>query len=131
MSALNRPVLRPPCEQCGEPDAHADECEGEPRPETLSQALARARSSADKLLLARVRRYLDETAIVYQRGRQAKGKYCSNCRDKARYPDHHCAEHTMYLVSNIHEAREIDGNPELYLGIWREFFERVGAILKS
>lgn len=37
----------------------------------------------------------------------------------------------MYLSANGYEAREIDANPELHLGIWREFFERVGLILKS
>lgn len=131
VSALSRPVLHPPCEQCGEPEAHADECEGEPHPETLHQALARARTSADKLLRERVRRYLDETGVVFRRGRMARGKFCSNCRDLPRYPDHHCAEHSMYLSANGYEAREIDASPELHLGIWREFFERVGLILKS
>ena len=108
---------------------HAPDCEGSPR-QTLSDVLARARVSADKSLRDRIGRYLGETGVVFRRGRQPRGRYCANCRDQPRYPDHHCAEHSMYLPAG-EEARAVDSDPDLHLGIWREFFERVGVILKS
>lgn len=132
MSALSRPVLHPPCEQCGESEAHADECEGEPRPETLSQALARAQASAERQLRQRALRYLEETGFNQRRGALAGGKFCSPCRGNPRYPDHRCAQHTTFLVEVDPVDRRLkDSDPVWWLATWRVFFETVDRILKS
>lgn len=123
------PVLQPPCEQCGESDVHAPECEGEPRPETLSQALARAQAQADGHLRDRARRYLE--APLPRQGSLARGKLCPHCRDAPRYPDHRCAEHTGYLPEGGAAARLSDSDDAQWLALWRGFFERMGMLLRT
>lgn len=123
------PVLHPPCEQCGESQHHAPECEGEPRPETLAQALARAQGQANGRLRDRIRRYLEVT--LPRQGSQPRGKFCGHCRDAPRYPDHHCAEHTGYLPEGGAKARAADSDGDLWLALWRDFFERVDLLLKT
>ncbi len=123
------PVLRAPCEQCGESRHHAPECEGEPRPETLAQALSRARKLADERLRHRVRRYLEVT--LPRQGSQPRGRFCQPCRETPRYPDHHCREHTAYLTGTRLEAERADSDPEAWLDVWRLFFERVDLLLKT
>lgn len=132
MSALSRPVLHPPCEQCGEPEAHADECEGEPHPESLHQALARAQASADKRTREQARRYLSTTGVPTRLGALSQGKVCSPCRGNPRYPDHRCAEHTVHLHEPTPQGRrDADNDEQRRILVWRSFFERVGLILKS
>lgn len=132
MSALSRPVLHPPCEQCGEPEAHADECEGEPRPETLSQALARAQASADKRTREQAKRYLRETGCPSRAGALAAGKVCSPCRGNPRYPDHRCAEHTVHLHETTSQGRrDADNDEQRWVLVWSTFFSSVDRILKS
>lgn len=128
-SLSGRPVLNPPCEQCAERQWHARECEGEPRPETLAQALSRARKLADEQLRGRVRRYLEVT--LPRQGSQPRGKFCAGCRESPRYPDHHCREHTAYLTGTRLEAERADSDPEAWLDVWRLFFERVDLLLKT
>jgi hypothetical protein len=127
-----RPVLQAPCGECGSLLNHAPECTGEPRPLTMAQALARAQASADKLLRDRVKRYLRETGCPRRFGALAAGKFCSPCRGNPRYPDHRCAEHTAHLDDETPTLRRAADNDESrWLGVWRGFFERVDAILKS
>lgn len=124
-----RPVLQPPCGECGRTTEHAPECGGEPRPETLSQALARAQAQAIGQLRERVKRYLAEP--LPRQGAQARGKLCSHCRDAPRYPDYRCAEHTAYLPEGGAAARVVDSDAPRYLELWGAFFARVGSILRT
>ena len=119
-----------PCAVCLGVGEHAPECE-QPR-QTLHEVLARARTLADGQLRERIRRYLEVPDVpIEQRGRLARGKFCVGCREKPRYPDHHCVEHSMYVPANGYEARTIDGSPEIWLSIWSSFFERMDRILKT
>lgn len=127
--ALNlRPVLKPPCEECGRADLHAAECDGEPR-QTLSQVLARAQGLADEQLRERVKRFL--SVPQPRQGSLPRGRYCEHCRDAARYPDLRCAEHTAYLPEGGAAARVADSDAVAYLAVWQEFFGRLDRILKT
>lgn len=124
-----RPVLQPPCGECGERTEHAVECGGEPRPETLSQALARAQVQALGQLRDRVKRYLADP--LPRQGAQPRGKLCGHCRDAPRYPDYRCAEHTAYLPEGGAAARAVDSDAPRYLELWGAFFQRLERLLRT
>lgn len=126
-----RPVLKPPCGECAGALHHAPECGGEPRPETLSQALARAQRAETDRLRDQVRRYLELPDLRQRRTLLPKRGACARCADTPRYPDHRCATHSAFLPEDPVEAHQLDNDDEHWLELWRKFFGRVGSILRT
>jgi hypothetical protein len=92
-------------------------------------ALARARHSADDTLRGRIDAFLRLPGPLATRGRLPRGRYCSDCRLTARYPDNRCPAHTAYLTGTDAERRAHDSDETLWLSTWRRWWEQVGAIL--
>lgn len=101
---------------------------GKPAPE-WDTALARARQSADDSLRGRIEAFLALPGPLATRGKLPKGRYCSDCRLTARYPDNRCPAHTAYLTGTDAERRGYDSDDALWLSLWRRWWEQVRALL--
>ncbi len=91
---------------------------------TVADALARAQSRSDARLRSHIRAYLALRA----------DRVCALCPRsmRARYPDHRCAEHTVYLDGRTGlDKRQQDNDPQRYLSVWRAFFEDVSRVLRT
>lgn len=102
-------------------NAHPAEC--------WDTALARARQSADDSLRGRIDAFLNLPGPLATRGKLPRGRYCSDCRLTARYPDNRCPAHTAYLTGTDAERRAYDSDDALWLSLWRRWWEQVRALL--
>jgi hypothetical protein len=100
----------------------------------LTEVLARAQSLEGDQIRERARRFLAMHGLREKRTLLGKGdasKACPRCTDAARYPDHRCATHTVWLPEDPIRARQLDNDDAHWLLVWRMFFERVETILKT